>query len=95
VASSAAEALQVLSQVEFDAVVCDVAMPGMTGIDLFDAVRVAHPGAEARMIFMTGGTLIPQSQEFLERLENPLLEKPFDMQTLRETIRRLVRRARG
>ncbi|MGC4090345.1 MAG: response regulator [Polyangiaceae bacterium] len=89
VATSALDALQLMSQVEFDAVVCDVAMPGMTGIELYDAVRQSQPGREARMIFMTGGTLIPQSQEFLSRLENPLLEKPFDTEALRSSLRRL------
>ncbi|MFZ5890943.1 MAG: PAS domain S-box protein [Myxococcota bacterium] len=91
-ATSAAEALQLMSQVAFDAIVCDVAMPGMTGIDLYDAVRIAYPGTEERMIFMTGGTLIPQSHEFLAKIKNPLLEKPFDTQALRERLRRLVRR---
>jgi CheY-like chemotaxis protein/anti-sigma regulatory factor (Ser/Thr protein kinase) len=94
VATNAAEALQMMSQGAYDAIVCDVAMPGMTGIDLYDAVRVAYPGTESSMVFMTGGTLVSQSQEFLAKLENPLLEKPFDTDLLRRTLRRLVRRRR-
>lgn len=94
VATNAAEALQMMSQGAYDAIVCDVAMPEMTGIDLYDAVRVAYPGTESSMVFMTGGTLVPQSQEFLAKLENPLLEKPFDTELLRQTLRRLVRRRR-
>jgi hypothetical protein len=42
------------------------------------------------MVFMTGGTLIPQIEEFLAKLKHPLLEKPFDIGQLRSILRSLV-----
>jgi CheY-like chemotaxis protein len=90
VAISAEAALARIANVDYDAIVCDLMMPVMTGIDLYEAVRRSYPGSEDRMIFMTGGTLIPQSREFLAKLQNPLIAKPFDTDLLRTTLRRLV-----
>jgi hypothetical protein len=42
------------------------------------------------MVFMTGGTLVPQSADFLATLKYPLLEKPFDIGQLRGILRAMV-----
>jgi DNA-binding NtrC family response regulator len=62
----------------------------MTGMDLYEAIRQTYPGLEERMVFMTGGTLIPQSDAFLSKLKYPLLEKPFDIGQLRGILRAMV-----
>ena len=90
VATGAQEALELVAKFDFDAIICDLMMPGMTGMDLYEAVRQAYPHLEQRMVFMTGGTLIPQSEEFLVKLKYPLLEKPFDIGQLRGILRSLV-----
>jgi CheY-like chemotaxis protein len=93
-ATSAHDALELLSKGDFDAVVCDLMMPGMTGLDLHETVRQSYPWLEERMVFMTGGALMSDSEGFLSRLKNPLLEKPFDIALIRETLRRLVAAAK-
>jgi PAS domain S-box-containing protein len=90
VATGAQEALELVAKFDFDAIICDLMMPGMTGMDLYEAVRQTYPHLEQRMVFMTGGTLIPQSEEFLVKLKYPLLEKPFDIGHLRGILRSLV-----
>jgi hypothetical protein len=39
------------------------------------------------VIFVTGGAFTAGAREFLGRVENSLLEKPFDPRTLRELVR--------
>ncbi len=84
------EALSLLERHHFDAILCDVMMPGMSGIDLYKAVREQAPGAEQRMVFMTGGGLHPEVYEFLRNAERPKLEKPFDIQELKRVLQEVV-----
>jgi CheY-like chemotaxis protein/two-component sensor histidine kinase len=58
----------------FDAIVCDVMMPNMTGMDFHAAVPVP---IAARIVFLTGGAFTDRTRAFLERIENVRLEKPF------------------
>jgi PAS domain S-box-containing protein len=89
-ATGAEEALQLIAATDFDAIICDLMMPIMTGMDLHETVRRTYPGLEQRMVFMTGGTLVPQSADFLATLKYPLLEKPFDIGQLRGILRAMV-----
>ncbi len=74
----------------FDLVLCDLMMPGLSGMDLFERVRQADPGAAARFVFLTGGTFTDRAREFLERVPNPRLEKPFDPDGLRRGVAGLL-----
>jgi len=89
-ATGAQEALDLIAKFDFDAIICDLMMPIMTGMDLYEAILRTYPGLEDRMVFMTGGTLIPQSDAFLAKLKYPLLEKPFDIGQLRSILRAMV-----
>jgi DNA-binding NtrC family response regulator len=69
-----------------DVVLCDVMMPRTTGMDLFAAVADRHPGLEKRFVFMTGGAFTPRAAEFLSRVPNPRLEKPFSFSDVASVI---------
>jgi CheY-like chemotaxis protein len=94
VAESGAEALELLRRHStnggFDAILCDLMMPGMTGMELFDVIRRELPELAQRVVFMTGGVSMLRVSEFLETVSNPKFEKPFDVQELRRTLQRLV-----
>jgi CheY-like chemotaxis protein len=84
----AEEALERLQGGErFDAIVCDLMMPEMTGMDLHAALATAGSTAARSMVFITGGAFTPRAREFLASVDNPRLEKPFDFEVLRRTIR--------
>ena len=74
----------------FDAIVCDLMMPEMTGMDLHAALSIADSAAARSMVFITGGAFTPRAREFLASIDNPRLEKPFDFEVLRRAIRDLV-----
>jgi C4-dicarboxylate-specific signal transduction histidine kinase len=74
----------------FDVILCDLMMPGLTGMDLHaDLLRRAPDQAE-RMIFITGGAVTSQARRFLSASPNPLLEKPFAAAELRAFVNRLL-----
>jgi PAS domain S-box-containing protein len=70
----------------YDVILCDLMMPDMTGMDLFAEVARRYPGLEERFVLMTGGAFTPRSTEFLARVKNRRLEKPFDSSALRAIV---------
>ena len=86
-ATSGVAALELLENgAEFGVVLCDLMMPELTGMELYDRVKVDNPGLAERFVFMTGGTFYPEVREFVARGERPCLDKPFDRGLLLETI---------
>jgi PAS domain S-box-containing protein len=79
----------------FDAIVCDLMMPGMTGMELYELIKAQYPGLEQRVVFMTGGVSMLRATEFLASVKNPTFEKPFDLNELRKTLRVLIESARS
>jgi CheY-like chemotaxis protein len=74
----------------FDAIVCDLLMPGMTGIQLFEELERRFPEQAERTVFVTASGSTPEGSEFLARVANPRLDKPWDVPTLRALVRRVV-----
>jgi two-component system cell cycle sensor histidine kinase/response regulator CckA len=90
-AASGAEVLELLRGGErYDVLLCDLMMPEMSGIDLFDAIERLDDAQARRVIFLTGGAFTPRAQEFMARVPNPRLEKPFDIDELLHMIRKVV-----
>jgi len=73
---------------EFDVILCDLMMPGMTGMELYERLPVE---AARRVVFMTGGAFTPNAAAFVGRVANETLEKPFEP----EALNRLVGRRLG
>jgi len=84
--ASGEEALVALSEQSFDVVLCDVMMPGMSGIELYDAIGEHHPNMRDAMVFLTGGTFSQRESARLEALEAPVLSKPADPELLRRAL---------
>ncbi|MHB8417076.1 MAG: hybrid sensor histidine kinase/response regulator [Myxococcales bacterium] len=85
--ASAREALALLLRGErFDAILCDVMMPEMTGEDLHRELQRLRPELAARMIFMSGGAFSHGARQFLDRVENRCVEKPVETDALRALL---------
>jgi two-component system NtrC family sensor kinase len=78
---------------DFDVVLCDVVMPDISGLQVYEAVRERHPHLLDRFIFLTGGVLHEKSRKFLSSITNPVVKKPFELGALRELVRRVLTRA--
>ena len=70
----------------FDVIFCDLMMPEVSGMDVFETLQLERPGLEERVVFMTGGAFTSRAQEFLARVTNPHLEKPFDIQEVKDLV---------
>jgi PAS domain S-box-containing protein len=81
--------------VRFDAIVSDVMMPNMTGIELIEEVRRLAPDQADRIIFLSGGAFTAQTRERLDSLGAPQLEKPVTAKELRACVQRVATEARG
>jgi CheY-like chemotaxis protein len=86
VAHSGRDAIERLSTRQFDLILCDLTMPGMNGMEFYETVRNISCDLAERVVFMTGGAFTAESHEFLSRLPNTWLEKPFDIGELRELV---------
>ncbi|NUQ76647.1 MAG: PAS domain S-box protein [Polyangiaceae bacterium] len=90
--TSAREALnRILAGERYDVVLCDLMMPVMSGMELYDELVEKAPEQAKRIIFLTGGAFTPKGQAFLDQVPNPRLDKPFDNQNLRSMVRERVR----
>lgn len=82
-AASGADALaRIADSGGFDLVFCDVMMPGMTGIELFERVRAIDPTTAAAFVFTTGG-VTPEYQAMLDATGARCLLKPCGFEDLR------------
>jgi len=82
-ATSARAALdRLIGGERFDVIFCDLLMPDMTGMEFFEEVERQLPAETGRIVFLTGGAFTPRSREFLARIPNPTLEKPFELRQL-------------
>ena len=70
----------------FDVILCDVVMPGFTGIDLHRHLSLQAPALAARMLFMTGGRSDEEARAFAESVGDRWLEKPVDIRALEERV---------
>jgi CheY-like chemotaxis protein len=77
----------------FDAIVSDVMMPNMTGIELLEELQRSVPDQAQRLIFLSGGAFTAQTRERLDQLGAPQLEKPVTARELRACLVRIVRDA--
>ena len=76
----------------WDLLLCDLMMPEMTGVEFYDELCRRWPERVKDVIFVTGGAFSSGAREFLGRVDNERLEKPFDPQTLRELVRARLRK---
>jgi CheY-like chemotaxis protein len=87
VLTSAKDALaQIANGARFDAILCDLMMPAMSGIDFHRALDQQHPDQAAALIFLTGGAFSADTAAFLASVSNRQLTKPFDVVKLRAEV---------
>jgi CheY-like chemotaxis protein len=81
------EAVELVANGTFDAIVCDHRMEGLSGIDVWQAVVAARPDMADRWIMMSGDILNPSLDAFAAVNNVTVLAKPFDLETLDRALR--------
>jgi DNA-binding NtrC family response regulator len=83
---SAEDALQQIETDIFDAVILDLQMPGMDGIDALKKIRDRHP--EIQVILLTGHATVEKGVEAIKLGAMDFVEKPADLAVLSEKIKK-------
>jgi two-component system response regulator HydG len=84
-AGDAVTALGLVRRLELDAVICDVKMEGMTGLDLLDRVKRTHPTLP--FVVITGrGSGIPEAVDAMKRGAFQYVTKPCNLDDLRTIV---------
>ena len=82
VAKSGQEAWQMLQSKAYDCIIIDLKMPGMNGQALYQLIKDSEGELAPKCIFLTGATFSPETQEFMDTIDNPLLGKPVSLKEL-------------
>jgi PAS domain S-box-containing protein len=79
----------------FDAMLCDLMMPELSGIELHELLVQDDPELAKRTVFLTGGAFSGRAQSFLDAVGQPHVEKPVDFKIVRELLLELSQTAHG
>jgi CheY-like chemotaxis protein len=74
----------------FDAVLCELRLPKLSGIQVYTAIRGADRAKAERLVFMSGGVLDDDTEFFLQASQAQFLEKPFSIARLRAVVNGFV-----
>jgi CheY-like chemotaxis protein len=87
VTTRGAEALAWVNEGQrFDLVLCDLQMPGTTGMDVYSHLRANVPELAERLVFISGGAYTQATRDFVRSVRNRILEKPVRPDELLATI---------
>jgi signal transduction histidine kinase len=84
------DALRMLRREQFDVIVSDVRMPGMSGGEFLARLRQEYPAMVSRLVFTTGDTFAADTLSLLRDSGVPSLVKPYDFATLERLLRELA-----
>jgi DNA-binding NtrC family response regulator len=85
-ASSGEEALEALSKSDFDVVLLDIRMPGLSGLDALREIRRVEDAPE--VIMLTADTSLPTGLEAMRLGAYDYLTKPFTLDEIEAVIRK-------
>jgi two-component system NtrC family sensor kinase len=90
VVNGGSEALELIAREQFDLILSDVKMPGMSGFELHQTIRQTNPELATRLVFVTGDMLSAATQARIAQSGNPYIAKPFAIERLETLVRALL-----
>ena len=86
--SDGEEGLTVASAKDFDVVITDLMMPGMSGLELMEKLRIQKPSQAVMVI--TGSGSVDSVIQFLRQGAIDVILKPVDLESLRDSVERVT-----
>ncbi len=85
---SASSALENMRATEYDAIICDIKMPGMDGLSLLDEIRKIQP--DTATLLITGHGQHDLAVQALRRGAYDFIQKPIDREYLVASLNRAI-----
>lgn len=82
-------------QAPFVLILCDLMMPEVSGDEVYNEVVKKRPELAGSFVFMTGGAFTARGRQFLDTVQLPVLDKPFDVARLRAVVSERIGRGAG
>ena len=90
-AEDAAAALSMASAQKYDAIFCDIKMPGMDGVELL--VKLGEEGIESPVIMISGHADISTAVDCIKKGAFDFIEKPLDINRILITLKNATDKA--
>ena len=90
IAHDAREALSLIENESFDAILSDFRLPQIDGRELLRILRSSHPNLARKLIYVTGDVVNSDTREFLETCGQPYLTKPFKFESVKRVIEEII-----
>jgi len=91
-ASSGRGALEKITAGDFDVVLLDLMMPGMSGMDVLNEIRKIKP--KTKIIMITAFATIENAVNAIKKGASDYISKPFKIDELITTVRRVLEEAK-
>jgi signal transduction histidine kinase/CheY-like chemotaxis protein len=79
-------ALEMIARASYDAILLDLRMPGMSGMEVYEKASRIFSAMPGRTIFMTGDVMAEELDGYLRRARLPVIPKPFDPREILEIL---------
>jgi DNA-binding response OmpR family regulator len=89
-ASDAKTALAKLAENGYDLFIIDLKLPKISGKKLYETMMEKHPSSTKKVMFITGDTITPSTQDFLDLTGKPYLTKPFNPRVVVELAEEIL-----
>jgi DNA-binding NtrC family response regulator len=87
-AASGEEASEMLRRADYDLVITDISMPGMSGIELLVHIKSEYPATQ--VIIMTAYGSDEKKEEAIQNGAQYYIEKPFEIKEIKELVQRIL-----
>ncbi len=88
--ASGMDALSKLEKKDYDCVLLDLRLPGMSGIEVYREIKENHTKYKNKVIIITGDIADHGTDEFLINNKLTSIRKPFDIDTLVRRVNELL-----
>lgn len=92
-ANSGVEALNQIKKKDYDVIICDQRMPGISGQRLYRLVESLNSELRHRFLFVTGDVVNDQTKRFFLQAGVQYIRKPFKIQELVDAIEGMLSRS--
>jgi len=88
-AADVQESRRKLANMDYNCVILDLKMPGMSGPELYQRMQSISESPASKVVFISGDTVSPDTREFVSHTGNSLLTKPFNLEEMLQAVQNL------